>query len=298
MRTPKQSQLVPNAPAGPPFTPQFPRKSCKSPGNALHWSLQATLAPAALPQLDTLRPMKTVCPSCQCPPTMPSAPPRSLPSLVASVHCPHFTKNRFLRTSQIVSDRLGSSRIVRAHRRSPPAIPAEWPQCSPASARQTGKKARHFAPKYARKRPCEKKLFRDISESSTFPTAGQQESASTACLRSALTLVRQLLGAQTAARAVAVNCVHHKNQMNCSSDKCQRTLETKNPKLKTQNQQDIPPPERKKYRDIWGHLGTFGDLCPLSRRNHRTSVSVGKGPGRQPFQICPHAVHGTNSLTN
>ena len=241
MRTPKQSQLVPYATAGPPFTPQFPRKSCKSPGNALHWSLHATLAPADLPQLDTLRPMKTVCPSCQCPPTMPSAPPRSLPSLVASVLCPHFTKNRFfvrLRSSQIVSDRLRSSQIVwdrlgsyertAAHRRSPPAIPAEWPQCSPASARQNGKKARHFAPKYARKRPCEKKLFRDISESSTFPTAGQQESATTACLRSALTLVRQLLGAQTAARAVAVNCVHHKNQMNCSSDKCQRALETKN----------------------------------------------------------------------
>ena len=45
-----------------------------------------------------------------------------------------------LRSSQIVSDRLGSSEIVRAHRRPPPAIPAELPKCSPDSACQTGKK--------------------------------------------------------------------------------------------------------------------------------------------------------------
>ena len=51
-------------------------------------------------------------------------------------------------------------------------------------------------------------------------------SASTACLRSVLNSVRLILGEKTAARAVAVNCVHHKNQMNCSSDKCQRAIET------------------------------------------------------------------------
>ena len=57
-----------------------------------------------------------------------------------------------------------------------------------------------------------------------YPKTGQQMSPSTTCLRSALTLVRLILDAQTAARAVAVNCVHHSNQMNCSSDQCLQTL--------------------------------------------------------------------------
>ena len=80
-----------------------------------------------------------------------SAPPRSLPSLAApfirplsAFHKePLFASLRLanrLRSSQIVSDRLGSSEIVRAHRRPPPAIPAELPKCSPDSACQTGKK--------------------------------------------------------------------------------------------------------------------------------------------------------------
>ncbi len=51
----------------------------------------------------------------------------------------------FFRTSQIVSDRLRSSEIVRAHRRPSPAIPAELPKGSPDSVRQTGKKARQNA---------------------------------------------------------------------------------------------------------------------------------------------------------
>ena len=57
------------------------------------------------------------------------------------------------RTSQIVSDRLRSSGIVRAHRRPPSAIPAELPKCSPDSASQTGKRARHFALFRAKIRP-------------------------------------------------------------------------------------------------------------------------------------------------
>ena len=127
-----------------PLTNQFSQKSCKSRGNALHCSLQTPFAPAALPQLDTLRPMKTVCPSYQYPPTMPSAPPRFLPSHAASVHLPNFRQSPFfvrLRSSRIVWDRLRSSQIVRAHRRPSPAIPAELPKGSPDSVRQTGKKA-------------------------------------------------------------------------------------------------------------------------------------------------------------
>ena len=57
------------------------------------------------------------------------------------------------RTSQIVSDRLRSSGIVRAHRRPPSAIPARLPNCSPDSASQTGKRARHFTLFRAKIRP-------------------------------------------------------------------------------------------------------------------------------------------------
>ncbi len=67
------------------------------------------------------------------------------------------------RTSQIVSDRLGSSQIVwdrlrssgivRAHSRLPSAIPADLPKCSPDSAGQTGKRARHFSLFRAKIRP-------------------------------------------------------------------------------------------------------------------------------------------------
>ena len=146
---------------------QFSQKSCKSPGNALHCSLQPSFTPAAPPQLDTLRPMKTVCPSCTPPPTTPPPstprpPPHALPGLAASVRCPQYTRNRFSvrpGSSQIVSDRLRSSEIVRAHRRPSPAVPAELPQCSPDSVRQSGKKSvipRHFASKYDPTRPGQK----------------------------------------------------------------------------------------------------------------------------------------------
>ena len=145
------AQTIPNPPRNPPaaraVTNQFSQKSCKSPGNRLHWSLQPPFVPAALPQLDTLRPMNTVCPSYQCPPTMPSAPPHTQPSLAASVSllqsstCRTSTKALFwyvsdrLRSSQIVSDRLGSSEPTASHRPPfpqncrnvrpiPPAIPA------------------------------------------------------------------------------------------------------------------------------------------------------------------------------
>ena len=134
----KQSQLVPNAPAGPPTSTQFSRESCKSPGNALHWSLLATFAPAALPQLDSFRPMRTVCPTYPHCPTALSATPCSLPGLAASIHCPHFRKSRFsvrLRSSQIVWDRLRSSQIVRAH---PPSIPEEAPKSLPETAFKKG----------------------------------------------------------------------------------------------------------------------------------------------------------------
>ena len=54
------------------------------------------------------------------PPTMPSAPPPSLPSLATSVHGPLFRQSPFsvrLRSSQIVSDRLGSSVRTARHSR-------------------------------------------------------------------------------------------------------------------------------------------------------------------------------------
>ncbi len=70
-----------------------------------------------------------------------------------------FHKGPSFRTSQIVSDRLRSSGIVRARRCPPPGIPAEMPRYSPDSARQTGKKSaskrvisRRYAAKYTRKR--------------------------------------------------------------------------------------------------------------------------------------------------
>jgi len=206
-----------------------------------------------------------------------------------------FHTEPFFRTTQIVSDRLRSSERTAAHR---PSFPQNCrnvhpiPPAKPAKMRVISRYFASFGAKIRPQTPVRKKGFSaTFWKSLTFQNTGQQMSLSTTFLRSVLTLVHQIPGAKTAARAVAVNCVHHKNQMNCSSDKCQRALETK-------NQQNIPLPKEKNtatFGDIWGLLGTY---VPLSRRNDRTSVSLGKGPGRQPFQICAHAVHGTNSLTN
>ena len=200
--------------------------------------------------------MNTVCPSYQCPPTMPSAPPHTQPSLAASVSllqsstCRTSAKALFsyvsdrLRSSGIVSDRLGSSEPTASHR---PAIPAELPKCSFDSARQAGKLARQnasFRVKLRTQTPVREKMpFRGIRESFSFPTTGQQESATTACPRSALTLVRVTIGAKTAAQAAAVNRVVHKNQMNWSSDKCQRALNTIQHPLSTAVTRSIPAPK-------------------------------------------------------
>ena len=133
-----------------------------------------------------------------------------------------------LRSSQIVSDRLGSSHIVRPHRRPPPAarhsrrIAEIFARFRPPNRQ----KSASIRVKIRLQRPVRKKPLRGIWELLSFPTTGQQKSASTACLRSTLTLVRMNLGAQTAARAAAVNRVLHQNQMNWSSDKCQPALNT------------------------------------------------------------------------
>ena len=114
------AQTVPNQPGNPPaaraHNNQFSLKSCKSPGNTLHCSLQPPFAPAALPQLDSLRPMKTVCPSYQPTPNHAArtAALHARPCRIRPLSA--FHKEPYFRTSQIVSDRLGSSRIVRAHR--------------------------------------------------------------------------------------------------------------------------------------------------------------------------------------
>ena len=179
--------------------------------------------------------MNTVCPSFQCPPTMPSAPPRSLSSLAASVHLPQFRQSLFpyvldrLRSSQIVWDRLGSSGIVPDRTTAPPPAARHSRRIAEIFARfrpPNRQKSASIRVKIRLQRPVRKKPFRGIWELLSFPTTGQQKSASTACLRSTLTLVRMNLGAQTAARAAAVNRVLHQNQMNWSSDKCQPALNT------------------------------------------------------------------------
>ena len=90
---------------------QFIQKPCKSPANVLHCSLQPPFTPAALPQLDTLRPMNTVCPSCAHYPNhaeraaaLPAQPCR-IRQLAESVHLPHYRQSPFF-------VRLRSSRIV------------------------------------------------------------------------------------------------------------------------------------------------------------------------------------------
>lgn len=143
------AQTIPSPPGSPPSararTNQFSQKSCESPGNALHWSLQPPLAPAALPQHGTLRPTKTVCPS-YLPPPNHAKRTSALPAQPCHIRPrPAFSSKPFFRTSQIVTDRLGSSQIVSDCPSAPPAIPAESPKCSPDSASQAGKRARHFA---------------------------------------------------------------------------------------------------------------------------------------------------------
>jgi len=178
------------------------------------------------------------------------AQPCRIRQLAAVVHVPHLRQSPLfvrLRSSQIVWDRLRSSGIVRAHRLPPSAIPAELPKCSFDSARQAGKLARQnasFRVKLRTQTPVREKMpFRGIRESFSFPTTGQQESATTACPRSALTLVRVTIGAKTAAQAAAVNRVVHKNQMNWSSDKCQRALNTIQHPLSTAVTRSIPAPK-------------------------------------------------------
>ncbi len=169
--------------------------------------------------------MNTVCPSFQCPPTMPSAPPRSLSSLAASVHLPQFRQSLF----PYVSDRLGSSGIVPDRTTAPPPAARHSRRIAEIFARfrpPNRQKSASIRVKIRLQRPVRKKPLRGIWELLSFPTTGQQKSASTACLRSTLTLVRMNLGAQTAARAAAVNRVLHQNQMNWTSDKCQPALNT------------------------------------------------------------------------
>ena len=104
----------------PPATPaptNFPQKSCGSPGNALHCSLQPPFAPAALPQHDTLRPMNHRLPILPMSPNhaertaaLPARPCRIRPP-AESVRCPQFRQSPLfvrLRSSQIVWDRLRS----------------------------------------------------------------------------------------------------------------------------------------------------------------------------------------------
>ena len=80
--------------------------------------------------------------------------PVALPSLPCRIRpLAALPPKPLFRTSQIVSDRLRSSGIVRAHRRPPSAIPARLPNCSPDSAGQTGKRARHFTLFRAKIRP-------------------------------------------------------------------------------------------------------------------------------------------------
>ena len=63
------------------------------------------------------------------------------------------------------------------------------------------------------------------SGSLTFPMTGKQESSSTRRLRTDSALVYLIPEAKTAVKVRAVNCGHHKNQTNQSSDNCQRALE-------------------------------------------------------------------------
>ena len=125
-----------------------------------------------------------------------------------------------LRSSQIVWDRpISYDRTAARHSRRIAEIFARF---RPPNRQ----KSASIRVKIRLQRPVRKKPFRGIWELLSFPTTGQQKSASTACLRTTLTLVRMNLGAQTAARAAAVNRVLHQNQMNWSSDKCQPALNT------------------------------------------------------------------------
>ena len=189
-----------------------------------------------------------------------------------------------LRSSQIVWDRLRSSERTAAHR---PPFPQNCRNVRPIPPAKPAKE-RVISRQYASLRantPMRKKPLLDIWESLTLPNTGQHILASTACIRSVLTSVRQFLCAQTAARAVAVTCVNHKNQMNCISGKCQRALETQNSRLKTQNQQDTPSRKKKIPR----HLGTFGDIwghmSHFYAKSVRTSVPQKEGSGRPQCRI-------------
>jgi len=65
---------------------------------------------------------------------------------------------------------------------------------------------------------------------------------------------------------------------------------------------ELPPilephaPSRKKtLRDIWGHLGTFGDICPTFAPNREDLGPVEDVSGRPLCRIHTHAKDGTNS---
>ena len=225
---------------------------------------QPPFAPAALPQLDTLRSMNTVCPSCQCPPTMPTAPPRSLPNLAAPFIRPlsafhkeplfAYVSDR-LRSSQIVSDRLGSSEIVRAHRRPPPAIPAELPKCSPDSACQTGKKrvtSRQNAhenkdsPRHLGVVDTSKYWSTYLGIYSMHPFSANFGSPVSLRADRRASRSRHLCQSQESDEL-------YFRQMSTSTRNSKK-LKTQDSKLKIQNSRlktnKTPPPERKKYRDF------------------------------------------------
>ena len=227
-------------------------------------TLQPPFAPAALPQLDILRSMNTVCPSCQCPPTMPTAPPRSLPSLAAPFIRPlsAFHKEPLF---AYVSDRLRSSEIVRAHRRPPPAIPAELPKCSPDSACQTGKK-RVTSRQNAREKKASPRHLGVVDTPKYWSTnLGIYSKSSFSANFSSTVSLRADLRAS-------------RSRHLCPSQESdelyfrQMSASTGNSKLKTQNQQDTPSRKKKiprllgTFGDIWGHMSHF------HANNERTSV--------------------------
>ena len=172
-----------------------------------------------------------------------------------------------LRSSQIVSDRLGSSEIVRAHRRPPPAIPAELPKCSPDSACQTGKKARHFASIRVTSR-------QDAHEKKDSPrhlgVVDTSKYWSTYLGIYSMHPFSANFGSPVSLRADRRASRSRHLCQSQESDELyfrQMSTSTRNSKLKTQNSKPTrhPLPKEKNtatFRDIWGHLGTFGDICP------------------------------------
>ena len=161
--------------------------------------------------------MKTVCPSYQPTPNHAArtAALHARPCRIRPLSA--FHKEPYFRTSQIVWDHLGSSERTARHSL---GIAAMFARFRPPIRQKSTPCRVQIRPQT----PVKKKAFQGLLGVVVISNYWPPNVAICNFPAFNSAFARMMLDARTAARAVAVHYVHHKNQMSRSADECQRTL--------------------------------------------------------------------------